>query len=102
MGIRRDKLAAMREQRDIDGFHKETAAASKRVRSEEEKKYVKAEVLYCYETEKAYLVLDGDTKEWVPKSQLRNLAELQETEWEADQQMILELPEWLAEAKGFI
>jgi len=43
------------------------------------------------ETEKAYRLSDGSKTEWVPKSQVK-----------AQGDGVWEMPEWLAEEKGFI
>ena len=43
------------------------------------------------ETDKAYLIFDGATEAWVPKSMV-----------EYDGGTVFTMPEWLAEDKGFI
>ena len=50
-----------------------------------------------HETERAYLLDDGTTKEWVPKSQC-----VDEPELVKGSTFIFEMPEWLAHEKGFI
>ena len=49
-----------------------------------------------HETDEAYLVSDGDEREWIPKSQVKVLAEIDVDYVE------VEMPEWLAKEKGFI
>ena len=49
-----------------------------------------------HETDEAYLVSDGGEREWIPKSQVKVLAEIGENLIE------VEMPEWLACDKGFI
>ena len=49
------------------------------------------------ETEKAFLVTDGDVEEWLPKSQI----ELDQNGGEGDT-VIITMPEWMAEKKEFI
>jgi hypothetical protein len=44
------------------------------------------------ETDKAYRLYDGNKTEWVPKSQC---------EWD-EKGKTMQMPEWLAEDKGFI
>lgn len=44
------------------------------------------------ETEKAYLIFDGDKEVWLPKSQV---------EWDQDAKTMA-MPEWLATEKGLI
>ena len=45
-----------------------------------------------HETEKAYLLFDGDKEVWVPKAQC---------EWD-QQEKVMQMPEWLAHSKGLI
>lgn len=49
------------------------------------------------ETEKAYLVSDGSLEEWVPKSQIGTM----DVNVNSDT-VNMELPEWLAKAKGVV
>ena len=49
-----------------------------------------------HETDEAYLVSDGGEREWIPKSQVKVLAEIDVDYVE------VEMPEWLAKEKGFI
>ena len=51
--------------------------------------YIAASI--CGETEKAWRLDDGTTKEWVPKSQVEN-----------NNDGTFAMPEWLASEKGFI
>ncbi len=44
-----------------------------------------------YETDKAYLLYDGDKEAWLPKSQVEN-----------NNDGTFSMPEWLAEKVGFI
>lgn len=44
-----------------------------------------------HETDKAFLLSDGDRKEWVPKAQVEN-----------NDDGTFAMPEWLALEKGFI
>lgn len=44
-----------------------------------------------HETEKGYLLFDGDKEEWVPKSQVKK-----------NDDGTFSMPEWLAMDKGFI
>ena len=48
-----------------------------------------------HETEKAYLVSDGENKIWLPKSQVEVIKELKEG-------AEFEIPEWLAKDKGLV
>lgn len=48
------------------------------------------------ETEKAYLVSDGDTECWIPKSQVSDMELLRDTTY------AVLMPEWLAHDKGLI
>lgn len=50
------------------------------------------------ETPRAYLVSDGAVKEWIPKSQI----ECTQTLINEGDTVTIEIPEWLAEEKGFI
>ena len=49
------------------------------------------------ETDAAFLVTDGVSEEWLPKSQI----ELDQDGGEGDT-VIITMPEWLATTKGFI
>ena len=53
---------------------------------------VDVECRIIHETDKAYLISDGKTKEWVPKSVV---------EWDAKNK-VMTMPEGLAYEKGFI
>lgn len=48
-----------------------------------------------HETDNAYLINDGDVEDWIPKSQC-------EREHISSDNYEFTIPEWLAEAKGFI
>jgi len=50
------------------------------------------------ETASAILVSDGDREEWIPKSQIGKLSEVQ---GKGDKGRLL-IPEWLAQDRGFI
>jgi hypothetical protein len=50
-----------------------------------------------HETDMALLVYDGDTKTWVPKSQIQYDEDAQ-----VGDTIDIEMPEWLAMDKGFI
>lgn len=50
------------------------------------------------ETPDAYLLDDGDIEVWIPKSQIDNL----DDDWEIEDTIEMEIPEWLAEQKGLI
>ncbi len=58
--------------------------------------YVEISVHIIWETELAYLVNDGDTEDWLPKSQVRDKEHLR------DDFYALLIPEWFATEKGFI
>ena len=55
---------------------------------------------YIRKTEKAILMSDGDNEEWLPLSQISIEYDLDEIE-EHDEVLVI-LPEWLANDKGFI
>jgi len=50
-----------------------------------------------HETERAYLIDDGSTREWVAKSLVGDEPELVK-----GSTFVFEMPEWLAHEKGFI
>jgi hypothetical protein len=51
-----------------------------------------------YDTDRAYLFFDGDVSVWIPKSQVRKMEHLANSEdaWE------ITIPEWLAHKSGLI
>lgn len=56
---------------------------------------IECDVNLIKESEKAYLVSDGDYEVWIPKSQARLI-------YEKGIPTKIELPEWLAMEKGLI
>lgn len=59
---------------------------------------VDLEVLVMVETDKAYLLNDGDKEAWFPKSQV----ELDRKGRSADDFATATMPDWLATEKGFV
>ncbi len=59
------------------------------------KNVVECDIDLLKESEKAYLVSDGDVSFWIPKSQSRLI-------YERGIPTSIELPEWLAKEKGLI
>ena len=49
-----------------------------------------------HETDKAYLVFDGDHEVWIPKSQTQAHRQIKGSDWE------FVIPEWLAVEKGIV
>lgn len=51
------------------------------------------------ETDKAVLINAGTAQEWVPKSQIQNVSEI---DFIKDESVDIEIPAWLAREKGFL
>ena len=61
-----------------------------------DKDLVEIQVDIIHDTDAAYLVSDGITEGWIPKSQV------EEPEFTQSGMAVFEIPEWLAIEKGFI
>lgn len=52
-----------------------------------------------HETEKAYLVFDGEHETWIPKSMIRSERIVASSR---SDDRVFEIPEWLAREKGIV
>ena len=59
------------------------------------KEFIEIDAKVICETEAAILIDDGDTREWIPKSQLEDWPEVEKTG-------TVLIAEWIAAEKGFI
>ena len=57
--------------------------------------YIELDLEIKAETEKAYLMSDGDIDAWVPKSMVQDMEDL------GGGTVVITIHEWLAEDKGF-
>ena len=62
-----------------------------------DKNYIEITVDIKHETERAYLISDGDNEAWIPKSQLED-----DPEHVSGETYTIIIPEWLAQDKGLV
>jgi len=61
---------------------------------------VELDLEFIRQTSEAYLVTDGDVKDWLPKSETD--VDFSDILLEDGQVYLFTIPEWLAENKGFV